>query len=638
MGQCVSAPVDAPISIIHDRHCEDDYEFNTKEDKIGEGVQGVVFAAKHRVTGASVALKRTHIGRFGSSAARASAFSEIELLSYVDHPNVVKLLGGYQTPNDIYTVLTRVEGSHLIRYLLEVEMEESAGRSHDAIVTEKMTLLRQLTDAIAHVHSRGVVYRDLKPANLLISSAKPRKLTLIDFGRATHLDREDRIANQPPLGTSLFQAPEVESRGSYGQQSDMWSVGVIIYLLISGRMPFEHSVSGLYKVLAGAYEPFDETFSQHARSLVSKLLVVDPDKRMNAAQCVQHPFFTDKGISAAKRIVAKLPKSVYSSEGCIAALELHKEIVSRATDMMASKLRDSDIETIQHWLAMSVEEESINACRRGPIGAFPLAPSSRDTGNSTLEALEEANTRVRNSLDGDNREIGEETVKRKQSLNVLYMEMRAVGEASVRHQGGGRFVEAAPARAESGNGQKSSLPLALKPDSGSKEKSESPPVMKHPIARPNSVSELSSMAMYDTADSAVLGSRFDTVDSSVGGGSASGKGSNRGNPTFMKVAHVHGLCSLDELIQACRSSGCEAMAGDLEGVKDQLREERLKGLVDSGLKTTNASNALLDTMLFRFHDLFQKVITSKAELARHSKEAARLTSESDEGGPTTTAA
>ena len=155
---------------------------------------------------------------------------------------MVKLLGGYQTPHDILHGPDESRGEPPpIKYLLEVEKEESAGRSHDKIVTEKMALLRQLTDAVAHVHSRGVVYRDLKPANVMISTAKPRKLTLIDFGRATHLDRENRIANQPPLGTSLFQAPEVESRGSYGQQSDMWSVGVIIYLLISGPDTFEHS-------------------------------------------------------------------------------------------------------------------------------------------------------------------------------------------------------------------------------------------------------------------------------------------------------------------------------------------------------------------------------------------------------------
>jgi hypothetical protein len=255
-----------------------------------------------------------------------------------------------------------------------------------------------------------------------------------------------------------------------------------------------------------------------------------------------------------------------------------------------------------------------------------------------LKALEEANTRVRKSLDGDDRTIGEESVKRKQSLNVLYMEMRAVGEASVRHRGGARFVDATPRLAASGNGQGSKPPRAPNTDSGAPETLDTPPVMKAAIARSNSKSRLSSMAMYDTADSSVKGSRFDTVDSSVGGGSANGEGSNRGNSTFMNVAHVHGLCSLDELIQACRSSGCEAMAGDLEGVKDQLREERVKDLVDSGLKTTNASNALLDTMLFRFHDLFQKVITKKAEHARHAKEAARCISESDEGGPTTTTA
>jgi serine/threonine protein kinase len=632
MGQCVSSPSSGPvpISISHDRLCEDDYAFNPKEDKIGEGVQGVVFAAKHRVTGSSVALKRTHIGRFGSSASRASAFAEIELLSYVDHPNVVKLLGGYQTPHDIYTVLSRVEGYHLIKYLLEVEKEETEGRAHNEIVKEKMTLLRQLTDAIAHVHSRGVVYRDLKPANLMISGKKPRRLTLIDFGRATHLDREDRIANQPPLGTSLFQAPEVEQRGSYGQQSDMWSVGVIIYLIISGRMPFEHSVQGLYKVLAGAYEPFDETFTSAARDLVGKLLLVDPDKRLNAAQCAQHPFFTTRGISAAKNVMAKLPKSVYASEGCIAALELHKEIVSKTTELMASKLRDEDIETIQHWLAMSVEEESINACRRGPIGASPLTPSSNNASASNLEALEEANTKVRRSLDGDDRQIREESVRRKQSLNVLYMEMRAVGEASMRYRGGKKgFMDAAPSRVPNGTGERPKPPRPPQlTDSGS------PVIVKAAIARSNSRSELPAMEL--PAESSMHGSksmeRFDTLDSSVGGGSLNSEGSTRGNSTFLNVAHVHGLCSLDELIMACRSSGCQGIAVDLEGIKDELREERVKGLVDAGLKTTNTSNALLDMMLFRFHDLFQKVITSKTEHARHAKAAEARISEDVGGG------
>ena len=147
-----------------------------------------------------------------------------------------------------------------------------------------------------------MVYRDLKPANLMVSETKPRQLVLIDFGRATHLDRAARLEKEQPMGTSLFQAPEVEERAAYGQQSDMWAVGVLIYLLVSGSMPFEHSIAGLYKVLAGAYKPMDEGFSPEAKDLVSKLLVVDPDKRLNAAQCTQHPFFTQEGVVAAKAV------------------------------------------------------------------------------------------------------------------------------------------------------------------------------------------------------------------------------------------------------------------------------------------------------------------------------------------------
>ena len=96
MGPCLSkdgGPSPPTVfKVVHDRRCEEDYAYDDKRDKIGEGVQGVVFAAKDRRTGADVAVKRTHIGVFGSNAARASAFGEIETLSYIDHPNVVKLL------------------------------------------------------------------------------------------------------------------------------------------------------------------------------------------------------------------------------------------------------------------------------------------------------------------------------------------------------------------------------------------------------------------------------------------------------------------------------------------------------------------------------------------------------------------
>ena len=81
------------------------------------------------------------------------------MLSYLDHPNVVKLLGAYQCPTDIHVVMSKVTGYHLIRYLVEIEKEEAAGRPHGDIEAEKTSLLHQLVDAVAHVHSRGIVYR-----------------------------------------------------------------------------------------------------------------------------------------------------------------------------------------------------------------------------------------------------------------------------------------------------------------------------------------------------------------------------------------------------------------------------------------------------------------------------------------------
>jgi|AntAceMinimDraft_11_1070367.scaffolds.fasta_scaffold66775_1 serine/threonine protein kinase len=81
----------------------------------------------------------------------------------------------------------------------------------------------------------------------------------------------------------------------------MWAVGVLIYLFVSGRMPFEHSVAGLYRAMAGKYEPFDDAFSPDAADMVRRLLAVNPDDRLNAAQCTQHRFFSNTGLSEAKR-------------------------------------------------------------------------------------------------------------------------------------------------------------------------------------------------------------------------------------------------------------------------------------------------------------------------------------------------
>ena len=661
-------------------------------------MQGVVFSAKHRKTGAEVAIKRTHLG---NSAAVACAFSEIEVLSYMDHPHVAKLIGAYQTASDIDLVMRKVDvgplppvaarltgnlrtyitnlrprplerylhhrsetkvtltllvasvasyrqGFHLIKYLIELDKEEADGRSEAEIKAEKLSLLHQLVDAVAHVHSRGVVYRDLKPANVMVSKAVPRQLTLIDFGRATHLERAERLNNQTPMGTSLFQAPEVEEKGSYGQQSDMWAVGVLIYLFVSGTMPFEHSVSGLYKVLKGEYKPFDETFSAEAKDMVSRLLVVDPDQRMNAAQVVQHSFFNKKGVVAAKRVMAKLPKNVSASTGCIAALDLHKTITERTSRLLADKLETEHLKTLKKWMEMSAEEsisgwdDSVNS-----IGSWG-AVAKFDGSSTSLDNMD-ANDNSIHNRDSHGRRLskygGNQRYDNKQSLEALYMEMRAVGEASVRHRGQHKASYSNDLRRVSEDGPKDreardSVACISGIDVGDLEGSVRDVSISGRLQDDGS-SSAPSIPAEDSMKTSLLGGpegsvrggipAEDSMKTSLLGGSEGSvrggmvrvssmnrleDGSRKKEKTFLSIAHIHGLCSFDELITACQSIGHEDIAEELEVVKTELRDMRVKSLIDAGLKQTSESNAVLDTMLFRYADLFQEVMTIKVTQER----------------------
>jgi len=527
MGPCASRRFTGTHSgfAIHDRKWQDDYSLGKK---IGEGAQAVVFEAVNICTSERVAIKRTHAGPFASGAGIEAALTEAELLRLCHHPNVVKVLAAYQSSTDVNVVLEHVDGFHLVKYLIELDKEEEAGRPLEEITVEKVSVLKQLIDAVAHVHSRGVVFRDLKPANVLVTRVKPRFVKLIDFGRAAHMERDDRKdSTSTPKGTTLYMAPEVESRSIYGQQSDMWGVGVIMYLVLSGKMPFEHSVSGLYRVLLGQYEPFDDSFSSRAKDVIGQLLVVDPDRRLNAPQCAQHDFFNTSGAAAAGLVATKLPRRVRASQSTLHALTVHEEVEKQTAELLAQNLDDDALITVRNWMNMSAEaaEESVRS------------ESTSYKSDTVPESTALMVVRGENGQD-----------ERRKSLEKLYIEMRNVGEASV----------------------------------------------KMPVH-----TSLKGSANEGT-DISVVGSTF------RGGNFLRSEG-------LMNIAHKHGLCSLDELIAACKSSGYNSLAEIVGNVKAQLSEQRVNSLVKAGVKSTDRSNALLDTMLFRYKDLFAKAMTCREE-------------------------
>ena len=361
------------VNMYFDKVVSEDYHISKK--KIGSGMQGSVYEGtargeKDSFKGEKVAIKETHIGAMNKNSGerRKEAYAELETLSRMRHPNIVQLIAAYQTSSELQLVMEKIDGKGLISYLVECDEKLASGaQTEKEQREEKFSLMRQLCDAVAHVHARNVCFRDLQPENVMITNQEPRQVKLIDFGRAVVLKRKDHMeGNLQPMGTSLFQAPEVEKRCEYGQASDMWAVGVFLYLLISNKMPFSRTVEGVYAVLRGSYEPFDETFNKQARSLVSKLLVVNPSSRMNAAQVNQHKYlrkfvqmkeeYQKAGTNVSRERDILVPATMQKDvERSLLALEETKDITKECVKILC-ELSAQDVATLRRWLNMSSEK------------------------------------------------------------------------------------------------------------------------------------------------------------------------------------------------------------------------------------------------------------------------------------------
>jgi len=569
-----SAPESAIALVDFNARFADEY---VVREKIGVGQQGTVYLCEDVETGTTRAMKETHIGVFGANAKRREAYCEIELLSQMRHPNVVRMVKAYQTSAEVQVVMEHAGRDTLLTYL--VALDDAEGMTEEEKVNIKHELIRQLVDAVAHVHSRDVVFRDLKHENVMVTSdeaLRNAQIKLVDFGRAASLRREDRLNNQPPLGTSLFQAPEVEERREYGQAADMWAVGVFVYFLVTGRMPFEHTVAGLYKVLRGEYEPMEESINKHARDLVAKLLVLDPAKRINAAQASTHRFLRQKNaahVHVGEGDALRVPKHMEkAAKKQLRALVMQESLELHTVGLLTEKLTPEDLKTLRRWLRMKAEMSV-----RGGV-ANSRAKIISDN-NSTSQSPDASIRAGHNYTD---------EIQAHVALNALYKEMtKGQGSESNSREtsfhGGGltktqsylRLTEALENLEE------------MSSDDDAEVRTPSPPPKK------TSKSSLSDAARQESANVAQ---------------NTTSKSDVATNRSFVGYAHQSGMCTVDELITACISAGLQSVADELQTVRDDLKKERLSKLAATGADAqAQNESVLLDIMLFRYEDLLAKV-------------------------------
>ncbi|KAJ1613347.1 calcium/calmodulin dependent protein kinase [Cryptosporidium canis] len=272
--------------------------------RIGKGTYGSVKSGTNRLTGCIRAIKTIPLTRV---EALDNFMKEINILKNLDHPNIVKLYETYQDKENIYLVMELCSGGELFDRII------SQG-SFDEIYAAN--LMKQVLSTICYCHDHGIVHRDLKPENFLfLNKNYNAPLKIIDFGLAARVSSEDTSLNTR-AGTPYYVAPEV-LQGKYDKRCDMWSLGVILYILLCGYPPFHGSNDSiiLHKVQKGVYG-FKEEDWKHvsflAIDLIRRLLTYNPTERITARDALNHPWitrFTDNMLFLSSR------NNIYSNDG-----------------------------------------------------------------------------------------------------------------------------------------------------------------------------------------------------------------------------------------------------------------------------------------------------------------------------------
>uniref|UniRef100_A0A8B9Q4Y6 Calcium/calmodulin dependent protein kinase IV n=1 Tax=Apteryx owenii TaxID=8824 RepID=A0A8B9Q4Y6_APTOW len=246
-------------------------------------------------------LQQGHAGPLLRAGVRAGTVdkkivrTEIGVLLRLSHPNIIKLKEIFETPTEISLVLELVTGGELFDRIVE-KGYYSERDAADAV--------KQILEAVAYLHANGIVHRDLKPENLLYATPAPdAPLKIADFGLSKIV--EDQVTMKTVCGTPGYCAPEILRGCAYGPEVDMWSLGIITYILLCGFEPFYDERGDQYmfkRILNCEYDfvsPWWDDVSLNAKDLVKKLIVLDPKKRLTTLQALQHPWVTGKAANFA---------------------------------------------------------------------------------------------------------------------------------------------------------------------------------------------------------------------------------------------------------------------------------------------------------------------------------------------------
>ncbi|XP_061452913.1 serine/threonine-protein kinase D2 [Rhineura floridana] len=256
------------------------------DEVLGSGQFGVVYGGKHRKTGRDVAVKVIDKLRFPTKQ-ESQLRNEVAILQSLRHAGIVNLECMFETPEKVFVVMEKLHGD-----MLEMILSSEKGR-----LPERLTkfLITQILVALRHLHFKNIVHCDLKPENVLLASAEPfPQVKLCDFGFARIIG--EKSFRRSVVGTPAYLAPEVLLNQGYNRSLDMWSVGVIMYVSLSGTFPFneDEDINDQIQNAAFMYPPNPwRQISVGAIDLINNLLQVKMRKRYSVDKSLSHSWLQD---------------------------------------------------------------------------------------------------------------------------------------------------------------------------------------------------------------------------------------------------------------------------------------------------------------------------------------------------------
>nr|BCU41346.1 calcium-dependent protein kinase [Gentiana scabra] len=265
--------------------------------ELGRGQFGVTYFCTELSTNRTYACKSISKKKLVSKNDKEDMRREVQIMQHLSgQPNIVEFKGAYEDKNSVHLVMELCAGGELFdRIIAKGQYSESAAAS----------ICRAIVNVVHVCHFMGVIHRDLKPENFLLSDhTQNALLKATDFGLSVFI--EEGKTQKAFVGSAYYVAPEVLKR-KYGKEIDIWSAGVILYILLSGVPPFwAETERGIFHSILRGYVDLESqpwpSISSGAKDLVKKMLTQDPEKRITAAQVLEHPWIREGGEASDKPI------------------------------------------------------------------------------------------------------------------------------------------------------------------------------------------------------------------------------------------------------------------------------------------------------------------------------------------------